>query len=156
MATTNLGLQIINASDYVSPTPINSNMEKIDALGIDYIVETGTSGEWWYRKWKSGRAECGIDYKDFGNKSMVPWDTGDTTFYATDQMTFGAYPFSFASAPFKSISFIEDKSLKTRLGFVISESAVSATTTSGNFRIVDTYNSTFRPCCGIYVCGRYK
>ena len=154
MATTNLGLEIINSSDYVSPTPINSNMEKIDALGIDYVVEEGTSGEWWYRKWNSGRAECGIDYKNFGQKGMTQW-TSDGTFYATDQMSFGSYPFSFSSSPFKIISFIEDKSLKTRLGFIIQESA-SSTTLSGNFRIVDTYKSTFNPCCGIYVCGRYK
>lgn len=156
MATANLGLAIINASDYVSPTPINNNMDKIDKLGVDYIVAQGKSGEWWYRKWKSGRAECGIDYKDFGQKSMIQWNSGNGVFYATDQMTFGAYPFAFASAPFKVISFIEDKSLKTRLGFVVNESTSSATTTSGNFRIIDTYQSTFRPCCGIYVCGRYQ
>lgn len=26
--------------------------------GVDYIVEQGTSGDWTYRKWKSGVAEC--------------------------------------------------------------------------------------------------
>ena len=37
MPTTNLGLATINQSDNISPTPINQNMEKIDALGVDYI-----------------------------------------------------------------------------------------------------------------------
>lgn len=153
--TSNLGLSIINSSDYVSPDPINENMNKIDKLGLEYVVESGTSGEWWYRKWSSGRAECGIDYKDFGEKSMVQWTT-DKSFYATEQLTFGAYPLSFAANPLRIISFIEDKLLKTRIGFVICESASSPTTLSGNFRIADTYNSTLHPCCGIYVCGRYK
>ena len=53
----NMGLETINSSDYVSPTPINNNFQKLDALGLDYVVESGRSGEWWYRKWKSGRAE---------------------------------------------------------------------------------------------------
>lgn len=30
----------------------------LDALKYDYIVETGTSGGWDYRKWKSGRMEA--------------------------------------------------------------------------------------------------
>ncbi len=65
--TENLKLELINASDFVSPDPINTAMKALDALGLDYIVEEGTSGEWWYRKWKNGKAECGIFDHNFGN-----------------------------------------------------------------------------------------
>ena len=41
----NMGLVTINSSDFVSPEPINNNFEKLDVLGLDYIVETGNAGE---------------------------------------------------------------------------------------------------------------
>lgn len=99
--TSNLGLQKINSSDFVSPDPINNNMDKLDKLGVDYIIEQGKSGEWWYRKWKSGRAECGVDNKHFGASTLV--DMGNI-WQSSENFTFGAYPFAFKSAPFVSIT----------------------------------------------------
>lgn len=57
MATKNLGLTTIGGSDYVSYETLNKNFEALDVLGADYVTETGTSGMWTYRKWKSGFAE---------------------------------------------------------------------------------------------------
>ena len=63
MATTNLGLEIVDDSDYMSPEPFNDNFEIIDAALEDYIIEqnvvnfTGASGYWIYRKWASGLLE---------------------------------------------------------------------------------------------------
>lgn len=152
MATTNLGLDIINSSDYVSPTPINNNMEKLDKLGIDYVVEQGTSGEWWYRKWKSGRAECGIDFKQFGE--ITSW-TQSGIGYITSELSFGAYPFSFAARPYTSIAFEGDLNYATRGSFCVPKHSTS-TTLSPSFFIVDWGNQAMKPMCGIYVCGRYK
>ena len=56
--TSNLSLNLLNGADFVDYTALNTIFESLDALGLDYIVEQGVSGEWWYRKWKSGRAEC--------------------------------------------------------------------------------------------------
>ena len=39
----NMGLETINSSDYITPSVINANFDKLDALGLDYIVEQGTS-----------------------------------------------------------------------------------------------------------------
>lgn len=42
---------------------IKKTLTKIlDALKADYVVEQGTSGDWTYRKWNSGIAECWCDY----------------------------------------------------------------------------------------------
>lgn len=153
MATKNLGLEIINASDYVSPTPINNNMEKVDKLGIDYVVEQGTSGEWWYRKWNSGRAECGIDTKQFGQQTLRAAPEGNM--YITDYLNFGAYPFSFAAQPFTVISFEGDELNASRGSFVATKHSTS-TTLSPSFFMVDWASGTTKPMCGIYVCGRYK
>lgn len=152
MATTNLGLDIINSSDYVSPTPINNNMEKLDKLGIDYVVEQGTSGEWWYRKWNSGRAECGIDAKQFGEMQLTTSGFGG---YSSSDISFGAYPFSFSARPYTSIVFEGDAGDNTRASQIVPRHSLS-TTLSPNFFIVDAVNKAIRPLCGIYVCGRYK
>lgn len=153
MTTSNLGLSTVDSSDYISPDPFNANFEKIDALGKDYVTESGTSGEWWYRKWKSGRAECGIDYKQFAKTQFNLDSTGNL--YMTPRMSFGAYPFSFASRPFVTISFEGDVSYSGRGSFCVQEHN-NSTTTSPKFAIVDWMTGETTPVCGIYVNGRYK
>lgn len=41
-----------------------------NALKADYIVEQGTSGDWTYRKWNSGIAECWAYFR-FSNLAMT-------------------------------------------------------------------------------------
>ena len=153
MTTKNLSLESIDPSDYVSPDTINNNFAKVDTLGVDYVVEAGYSGEWWYRKWNSGRAECGIDDKRFNNiDRKTKW--GDTM-YRTNAISFGAYPFSFKVRPFTIISqhSIDGGSLG---GYIFYDSSTS-TTTSPAFRSVDSVSSRLgHPHFGIYVVGRYK
>lgn len=150
----NMGLVNIDPSDYVSPDTINNNFKKLDALGLDYIVEAGYSGEWWYRKWKSGRAECGIDSKQFSAISLTTLGNGTNT-YRTQYMTFGAYPFAFSSRPYTSITFEGDLGDSSRGSFVVSQHSTS-TTTSPYFFIVDWLQKDMKPMVGIYVCGKYK
>lgn len=149
---TNMGLVNIDPSDYVSPDTINENFNKLDVLGLDYIVESGYSGEWWYRKWKSGRAECGIDYKNFGNVAhTTPWKS----LFISAQLSFGAYPFAFASRPFTSISF--ESASNGEHDSYISYVTTDSTTTSPKFVLVDPNSKTANEAhFGIYVCGRYK
>lgn len=155
MTTANMGLVEINSSDYVSPNDINANFKTLDALGLDYVVESGKSGEWWYRKWKSGRAECGIDDKNFGTINInIPW--GSSGEYVSEQLNFGAYPFSFASRPFASIV-VNSKSVDYEHTSYISYVSTTSTTTSPKFKIVEPEVGTVEQVhFGIYVCGRYK
>lgn len=151
----NMGLETINSSDYVSPTPINNNFQKLDALGVDYIVESGISGEWWYRKWKSGRAECGIDSKSFGDQNLTPDSVGKANMYRTFDLSFGAYPFSFAARPYVEISFEGDTHSSDRTSFTAKKNSTS-TTMSPSFFVVDWSGGTMGLIAGIYVMGRYK
>lgn len=155
MATANLGLETIDASDYVSPTPINNNMAKLDKLGVDYVIAQGKSGEWWYRKWKSGRAECGVDSKQFGTTSLGK-PTPESTTYMTTRLAFGAYPFAFKSKPYVAITFQGDASYSGRGSFCVQESDQSPTTVSPLFAVVDWQAGSITPICGIYVAGSYK
>lgn len=118
-----LALQKINSSDYVSPDPINNNMDKLDALGVDYIVAQGKSGEWWYRKWHSGRAECGIDNKNFGKGVVSAWGNIYSTY---NGFNFGKYPFAFKSAPFANIS-VSSTNNQGYYGIVMSASSSPTT-----------------------------
>lgn len=147
-----MGLETIESSDYITPTIINQNFQKLDALGLDYVVETGKSGEWWYRKWKSGRAECGVDRKEFSE--VTSWITSDYG-YLTPDMSFGSYPFSFKSRPYTSITFEGDKNYSTRGSYCVPRHSDS-TTLSPSFFIVDWGNQNMKPVCGIYVNGWYK
>ena len=154
--TTNLGIELINGSDYISPDPINEGFKILDKLGIDYVVESGTSGEWWYRKWNSGRAECGVDAKTFSTTTSTTWAG---TWGLTPDMTFGAYPFAFSQSPVVTINFI--KTASGGMGGMIhirANNSTAALTTSPNFSIADatcprTYQS---PVCSIFVAGKYK
>lgn len=60
----NINFKTINSSDYVSPSVINSNFQLVDPLGYDYVTSQGTSGNWNFRKWKSGICELwgNLDY----------------------------------------------------------------------------------------------
>lgn len=148
----NMGLVSIDSSDYVSPTDINNNFKKLDVLGLDYVVESGKSGEWWYRKWKSGRAECGIDDKNFGNVAHTEAWYG---MYVSAQLNFGAYPFAFASRPFATITF--QSNTGTEHKSYISYVSSTSTTTSPKFLLVDPNSGTATAAhFGIFVVGRYK
>lgn len=148
----NLGLSYINGSDYVSPKPINDNFKILDTLGLDYVVLTGYSGEWWFRKWKSGRAECGIDNKNFGT---VPHTTKWGSMFISADLSFGAYPFAFAVRPFVSISFNNTTGLAHKS--YVSVTGTDSTTISPKFSLADPNSNTAENCYfGIYVNGRYK
>lgn len=43
---------------FVDPEEYSTLKNDVDTLKSDYIVEQGTSGDWYYRKWNSGIAEC--------------------------------------------------------------------------------------------------
>ena len=149
-----MGLESIDSSDYVSPTPINNNFAKLDALGRDYVVESGKSGEWWYRKWKSGRAECGIDWKDFGNQKLH-MDANLGNAYETTDLSFGAYPFSFTKRPFAHVQWEGDANVTWRGAYAVTRHTTS-TTQSPSFFIVDWISQDMHLYAGIYVCGTYK
>ena len=151
--TTNMGIELIDGSDYISPDPINNGFTKLDVLGVDYIVENGTSGEWWYRKWNSGRAECGIDDKSFGDVAHTNAWGG---LYTSSNMSWGAYPFAFKNRPFVSISFNSNSSGSTHSSFVVYTSSTSIDN-APKFAIADPNSGTAKGAkFSIYVTGWFK
>ena len=154
--TSNMGLTLINSSDLVSPDPINSNFTAVDVLGKDYVTSSGTSGSWWYRKWKSGRAECGIDNRSFGSVSASIVYGNNTGLYCSKDLTFGSYPFTFASVPMVYIAPRTWSGISS-VGYYLLHlvAAGSSVSTSPTWRILTNVSGTFSNLyAGIYVCGK--
>jgi hypothetical protein len=157
MATTsNLSIDLLNSSDYVSVDLINNAIEKLDVLGADYVVASGTSGEWWYRKWKSGRAECGIDSKSFAEVQLTSWGS----LYISQAYTFGAFPseLTFDAKPYVGIMYLNSTSgAAGGLIHVRAQKSSEGLTTSPSFSVVDATQATYgTPTFGCYVVGRWK
>lgn len=129
MPTTYLGLHTINQSDNVSPTPINDNMEKIDKLGLDYVVAQGTSGNWTYRRWKSGTYECWGTYKYQSASPNVP-----DSDYGSFQMS---YPVTFAQAPQLFVSCRQDGNVHIYTTYVEHDATAAVWYCGGMMSVVD-------------------
>lgn len=156
--TTNLGLTLTSGSDLVDPaTQLTANFEILDKLGLDYVIKQGTSGDWWYRIWKSGRAECGVDSKQFATKNSTKWGS----LYSAGQYQFSAYPIVFSAPPFVTIMYrTEDNSYGGIIHIhpTAPSSQSNLLTRSPTFSVADpngphTYSN---PKFGCYATGLYK
>ncbi len=66
----------------------------------DYVVETGTSGIWTYRKWNSGIAECWGIYT-MASSCTLAWGS---LYYSNKTCPRINYPFTFTSRPQETVS----------------------------------------------------
>lgn len=71
------------------------------ATGADYVTEQGTSGNWQYRKWNSGVAECWCSLRILNKAANLSFGT----WYCTSTSSAGYYPVIFADVPNLQISF---------------------------------------------------
>lgn len=152
--TDKLGMTLIQGSDVVDYNTLNNNFQILDKLGVDYVIENGTKGEWWYRKWNSGRAECGVDARNFGNVGFEGWTYQG--FHITTLVTFGNYPFTFSTVPNTIVTFKSPDSGTP--GFIIFAHANSDAYTHPSFRYAtpSETNSLTNAIFGTYVTGRWR
>lgn len=146
--TPNLGINEINGSDYIDYSVFNTVFNTLDALGLDYIVEQGKSGEWWYRKWKSGRAECGIDDKNLGDQEVIAWNWLWTSHF----ITIGNWPITFSENPGFHVGL-------NRTGDNRGDVWTTSEWTDSGLRVIFTTssNETIRsPHISVYMHGRWK
>lgn len=105
--TTNLRLNLLEGSSVVDYNEINAYVTAIDKLAVEFVREKGTSGNYWYRKWSSGRAECGVDNREFYKSLDLRTQYGGTGLYIPSGRLnpFGQYPIHFLSRPYASVCF---------------------------------------------------
>lgn len=56
------------------------------AQHADFVVEQGTSGDWTYRKWNSGKAEAWGKYNTSSTKTGLQWVTN--LYYSDEPISF--------------------------------------------------------------------
>lgn len=148
--TENLKIRKLDSSDYVSVDGINDAFDKLDALGADYVVESGNDNGWWYMKFASGRAFCGRDNVSFGKDAMTAWGS----MYSGATHSFGPYP---ASVKFTSAPNVTINNLTTSWLWPCPTANQSSTTQSPSFAMVSGASYTVADLrCGIFVSGRWK
>lgn len=152
-STTNLNIEKINPSDYVDPEVFNTVFDIIDKLGVDYVTEQGTSGDWWYRKWNSGILECGVYNKNFGTQKFGSSFTGTKWYITTNSLSFGSYPFAFTSRPYASVSYNQGTKGQSRQ--LVMQYPSSSLTVSPSFSLIGWQKEEVVHC-GIYVRGLYQ
>lgn len=85
-------------SGQVARTPA----ELLGDMGVkDYIVEQGSSGNWTYRKWSNGDAECWAS----ATVSGMACTTTVGNWYRTGNITISNYPFTFTANPNLQMTF---------------------------------------------------
>lgn len=108
--TTNLGLTLLEGQSLVDYNDINNYVKAIDSLGVDYVSRKGVDGNWWFRVWKSGRCECGVDNKAVyesvnlntewgGNKTTGLWVPSSRL------QPWNSFPVNFVSRPYVNVCF---------------------------------------------------
>lgn len=91
-------------------------------MHVDKVIEKGTSGNWTYRKWESGIAECWGLFTQTVEVTNV-WDSGNVLKFGIGQSE--NFPFTFSSIPYLNFSLLNYPNF-----FVLShQGAVSATAT---------------------------
>ena len=140
----------------VSPREYTGNygIFQVNAVTSDFVVETGTSGIWTYRKWYSGLAECWGKKTGTVTNLAKAWGNlyvGETYI---DRVQ---YPFTFTAAP------NEQAKVYTQASAVIlfAESAgsgVNTTTHTAMYNMArgNAVSTSVQYTIDYYVTGRYK
>lgn len=110
----------------------------------DYVIDHGTSGNWYYRKWNSGRIEAWGDVSVTQSKTTAVGNIHRTTWSTTIPAAVG-----FTSAPTVNLSYNVDASVF----FGLSGHATSATAISGYGFRYSSSTSTSATGISIYCWG---
>lgn len=154
MATSHVGLELINPDDLVSVDPLNTNFNKIDEQLADSIVERGASGDWWYRKYRNGRYECGIEFKWMNKSNLTYVDN----FGWSDSYSLPAYPITFVGRPYCNIVFLDENGGNyAAVQAIIAMNKQISRTNPPAFRIGFLHASKpVKPAVGCHVIGHWK
>lgn len=151
--TPNLGLTLINGSDVVDYQVFNKNFTELDKASRDYVTDTGTTNRWWWRKWKSGRAECGIDNMLLTNNQNANFNTSwGAGLYRCQDFDFGNFPLTFSAKPYCSV--VLSYCAGDYTGPVVQHAAAGGTNKAPAFYFLRPTTGTVSSCqWSIFVAG---
>ena len=116
----------------------------LDALKVDYVVEEGTSGNWTYCKWNSGKVDCW----GYVSSSSLSWHAYPTSLYYNSPALTATFPFAIYSSRISAtVTYCGGN-----IGWAL---ATHASDTASNISIVRNGNSGL-VVVDIIVHGRWK
>lgn len=123
-------------------------MQMLMSISIDYVVQEGTSGQWHYRKWNSGR----LEQTYVGNPGNYTVGTARGNLYSGGAITY-TYPIPFVGSP----SVVVGATLSTQ-AYVIWAQASGLGTSSIDVRIVSGSSLASNNGYNIHIhaTGRWK
>lgn len=111
----------------------------------DFVVEQGTQGEWTYRKWYSGFAEC------WRNVSVTPSNVNANNSITMDlPFTFANTDYNVTITPAKAAMYID------RWGDCATNGAITHTTTNFTMAYNYAYGTAYAVSFNIVVNGKWK
>lgn len=150
-ATTITGTANITGTTTVGGA-INTQSLKINNTEIDYIVSQGTSGDWIYRKWNSGVAECWCLHRDSNVSISSAWGN----LFESARMGGLTYPSGlFNSTPVCTVQ-VQNSSKGAVLSLEITGNNASATATPYWAYTRATSATGTNITVGVHAVGKWK
>lgn len=138
----------VNATDVTAECLYADQMQINNQDVVDHVIDQGTSGDWTYRKWSSGKYECWR----FANYSGTTFpNTRGSMYYATRAAL--SFPITFASVPH---IFLQSKSVNGILSGVGLDSATTTKSQLGIMYLYSPTNTSGDTYISIYVIGQWK
>ena len=111
----------------------------------DYVVEQGTQGDWTYRKWNSGFAEC------WRNVSVTPGNVNGTNNISMSlPFTFANTSYNVTITPAKAGMYVD------RCGDCATNGAITHTTTEFTMSYNYAYGTAYNVSFNVVINGRWK
>lgn len=131
---------------------LNTKSLKINNTEIDYIVSQGTSGDWIYRKWNSGVAECWCLHRDNNVSISSAWGN----LFESARMGGLTYPSGlFNSTPVCTVQ-VQNSSKGAVLSLEITGNNASATATPYWAYTRATSATETNITVGVHAVGKWK
>ena len=132
----------------------NNKTIKINSDTVsDFIIETGTSGIWTYRKWHSGIAECWGTYINTEVVMNTAWGDFYSGVVNAENIN---YPLTFKERPREMAS--HHFSDTTYVAVLRPNASINTTTTTGRYAVTrpTAYETPITVYLDLYVIGKWK
>lgn len=125
---------------------------KIANIDVDYIVAQGVSGDWIYRKWSSGVAECWCLHTDNNVSISIPW----ANLFESTRMGGLTYPSGLFSSPPVCTVQVQNAPQGAILSLEISGNNASATATPYWLYTRANEKAGINITVGVHAVGKWK
>ena len=135
----------MSTSETITKTDLKNILDEVlPSCAVDYVVEQGTSGDWKYRKWNSGKAEAWVN-----SSATIAISTASGSIYFGNTSISIPSAIGFLTITHANIEYVGAEGTWTKL------TSRSTSAISFSFASSISRSSSARTICG-YVVGTWK